>query len=70
MRIFQKLNPTTATQHSINFMLRGAHFLDDIKELKVDKALTTPLKIKNIPTANVFSKYLRKHGTNGEEGMR
>ncbi len=48
----------------------GGRFFDDIKEIKVDCALTTLLKIKNIPTANTFSKYLRKHGINGEEGMR
>ncbi len=48
----------------------GGRFLDDIREIKIDKALTTLLKMKNIPTANAFSKYLRKHGTNGEEGMR
>ena len=48
----------------------GGRFLDDIREIKIDKALTTLLKIKNIPTANAFSKYLRKHGVNGEEGMR
>lgn len=48
----------------------GGRFLDDIREIKIDKALTTLLKIKNIPTANAFSKYLRKHGVLGEEGMR
>ena len=41
-----------------------------IREIKVDKALSTLLKIENIPTANAFSKYLRKHGTDGEDGMR
>ena len=41
-----------------------------MRDRKVDNALTTLLKIKNIPTANAFSKYLRKHGTKGEEGMR
>jgi len=48
----------------------GGRFLDDIREIKVDEALTTLLKIKNIPTANAFSKYLRKHGIKGEDGMR
>jgi hypothetical protein len=34
--------------------------LDDIKEIKVDKALTTLLKIKKIPTANaLYSKSLK-----------
>ncbi len=48
----------------------GGRFLDDIREIRVDKALRTLLKIKKIPTANAFSKYLRKHGNNGEDGMR
>ena len=48
----------------------GGRVLDDIRKIKIDKALKTLLKIKNIPTANAFSKYLVKHGINGEEGMR
>jgi len=48
----------------------GGRFLDDIREIMIDKALTTLLKIKNVPTANAFSKYLRKHGTKGEKGIR
>ena len=44
----------------------GGRFLDDIREIKVDEALITLLKIKNIPTANAFSKYLVRHGTDGE----
>lgn len=48
----------------------GGRVLDDIKEIKVDKALTTLLKIENTPTASAFSKYLRKHGIKGEEGAR
>ena len=48
----------------------GGRFIDDIREIEVDKALTRLLKIQNIPTANAFSKYLRKHGVLGEEGMR
>ncbi len=51
----------------ILMLYSGGRFLDDIREIKTDKALTTLLKIKNIPTANAFSKYLHKHG---EEGMR
>jgi hypothetical protein len=48
----------------------GGRFLDDIKEIRADKALTTLLKIRNIPTANAFSKYLHKHNSNGEDGVR
>ena len=48
----------------------GGRFLDDIREIMIDKALTTLLKIENIPTANAISKYLRKHGSKGEECIR
>ena len=61
---FEFIYPLILMLHS------GGRFLDDIREIKVDKALTTLLKIVNIPTANAFSKYLRKHGAMGEEGMR
>jgi len=61
---FEFIYPLILMLHS------GGRFLDDIREIKVDCALTTLLKIKNIPTANAFSKYLRKHGMIGEEGMR
>jgi len=61
---FEFIYPIILMLHS------GGRFLDDIREIKVDNALTTLLKIKNIPTANAFSKYLRKHGTDGEDGMR
>jgi len=61
---FEFIYPLILMLHS------GGHFLDDIREIKVDKALTTLLKIENIPTANAFSKYLRKHGIEGESGMR
>jgi len=37
---------------------------------KIDKALTTLLKIKNVPTEIAYSKYLRKHGTHGESRIR
>ena len=61
---FEFIYPLILMLHS------GGRFLDDIREIKVDKALTRLLKIQNIPTANAFSKYLRKHGVLGEEGMR
>ena len=48
----------------------GGRVLEDIKEIRLDTALSTLLKMKNIPTASAFTKYLRKHGKNGEEGMR
>jgi hypothetical protein len=61
---FEFIYPLILMLHS------GGRFLDDIREIKIDKALRKLLKIKNIPTPNAFSKYLRKHGINGEEGMR
>jgi len=48
----------------------GGRVLDDIREIKIDKALTTLLKRDNIPTSNAYSKYLRKHSTHGESRMR
>jgi len=50
----------------------GGRFLDDIREIKVDKVktLVALLKIINMPTANAVSKYLRKHGTEGEKVIR
>jgi len=53
---FEFIYPLVLMLHS------GGRVLDDIREIKVDKALTTLLKIENIPTANAVSKYLRKYG--------
>ena len=61
---FEFIYPLILMLHS------GGRFLDDTREIKVDKALTTLLKIENVPTASAFTKYLHKHGTNGEEGMQ
>jgi len=61
---FEYIYPLILMLHS------GGRFLDDIREIKIDYALSTLLKIKNIPTSNAYSKYLRKHGAIGEEGMR
>ena len=61
---FEFIYPLILMLHS------GGRFLDDIREIKVDLALTRLLKIKNIPTASAISKYLVKHGINGEDGMR
>jgi len=64
LRSGQFIYPLILVLHS------GGRVLDDIREIKIDKALTTLLKIENIPTANAVSKYLRKHGTHGESGIR
>ncbi|MDF1874967.1 IS1380 family transposase [Sulfurimonas sp. SAG-AH-194-I05] len=61
---FEFIYPLILMLHS------GGRFLDDIREITIDEALKKLLKIENIPTANAFGKYLRKHGTNGEDGMR
>ncbi len=61
---FEFIYPLILMLHS------GGRFLDDIREIKVDYALARVLKIKNIPTASAISKYLVKHGINGEDGMR
>jgi len=37
----------------------GGRFLDDIREIMIDKALTTLLKIKNIPTVRRTAKMSR-----------
>ncbi len=60
---FEFIYPLILMLHS------GRRFLDDTREIKADKVLTTLLKIENVPTASAFTKYLHKHGTNGEEGM-
>jgi len=49
---FEFLYPFMLMLHS------GGRVLDDIREIKKDKALQIALKIENVPTANAFSKYL------------
>lgn len=48
----------------------GGRVLDDIKEIRLDTALSRLLKMDNIPTASAFTKYLHKHTTVGETGIR
>ena len=61
---FEFIYPLILMLHS------GGRVLDDIREIQVDKALKTLLKIKKIPTPSAYVKYLRKYGTNGEKGIR
>jgi len=61
---FEFIYPLILMLHS------GGRVLDDIKEIRLDTALSTLLKIENIPTAGAFTKYLHKHGTNGEDGIK
>lgn len=48
----------------------GGRVIDDIKEIRMDEALKTILKIDNIPTADAIIKYLHKLGSDGEEAVR
>ena len=61
---FEFIYPLILMLHS------GGRVLDDIKEIRLDTALSTLLKIENIPTASAFTKYLHKHNTIGEDGIR
>jgi len=61
---FEFIYPLILMLHS------GGRVLDDIREIRLDNALSTLLKMKNIPTASAFTKYLHKHGIEGETAMR
>ena len=60
---FEFIYPLILMLHS------GGRVLDDIKEIRLDEALKTLLKIENIPTAGAVTKYLHRHGRAGELGM-
>jgi len=61
---FDYIYPLILMQHS------GGRVIDDIKEIRMDEALKTILKIDNIPTADAIIKYLHKMGKEGEEAVR
>ena len=61
---FEFIYPLMLMLHS------GGRVLDDIKEIRLDEALKTLLKIENIPTAGAVTKYLHRHGLAGELGIR
>lgn len=61
---FEFIYPLILMLHS------GGRVLDDIKEIRLDTALGALLKMKNIPTASAFTKYLHKHGANGQDAIR
>ena len=61
---FEFIYPLILMLHS------GGRFLDDIKEIRSDRALAKLLKIKNIPTPSTYVKYLRKYGLKGENAIR
>jgi hypothetical protein len=60
---FEFIYPLILMLHS------GGRVLDDIKEIRLDEALKTLLKIENIPTAGAVTKYLHRHGSAGEFGI-
>jgi len=61
---FEFIYPLILMLHS------GGRVLDDIKEIRLDEALKTLLKIENIPTASAVTKYLHRHGSAGELGLQ
>ena len=60
---FEFIYPLILMLHS------GGRVLDDMKEIRLDEALKTLLKIENIPTAGAVTKYLHRHGSQGELGI-
>jgi hypothetical protein len=61
---FEFIYPLILMLHS------GGRVLEDIREIRLDIALATLLKMKNIPTASAFTKYFHKHELKGEAGIR
>ena len=61
---FDYIYPIILMQHS------GGRVISDIKEIRMDEALKTILKIDKIPTADAVIKYLHKMGKDGEEAIR
>ena len=47
----------------------GGRVIDDIREIKVDYAVTQSLNIKNIPTASGIIKWLKRTGLAGVYGI-
>lgn len=60
---FEFIYPLVLMLHS------GGRVLDDIKEIKIDKALKQGLNIKNIPTASAITKWLKRTGLMGVIGL-
>lgn len=48
----------------------GGRVINDIREIKLDKALQTILKIDKIPTPSAFSKYLKRLSNDKENGIK
>jgi len=61
---FEFIYPLILMLHS------GGRVLDDIKEIRFDEALQSILKIERIPTAGAFTKYLHRHGLEGDKNIK
>lgn len=60
---FEFIYPLILMLHS------GGRVIDDIREIKIDKALKQSLNIKNIPTASAIIKWLKRTGLQGIIGF-
>ena len=60
---FEFIYPLILMLHS------GGRVLNNIKEIRLDEALKTLLKIEDIPTSGAVTKYLHRHGSAGELGI-
>lgn len=60
---FEFIFPIVLMLHS------GGRVLDDIKEIRLDEALKSLLKVETVPTAGAVTKYLHRHGLAGELGI-
>ena len=57
--------------NSLILMLHsGGRAIEDIKEIKTDKALTKTLKMKNIPASSTILKWLQRTGLMGVYGVQ
>lgn len=60
---FEFIYPLILMLHS------GGRVIDDIREIKIDKALKQTLNIKNIPTSSAIIKWLKRYGLAGVIGI-
>ncbi len=67
---YKAYNPFTFIYSLILMLHSGGRVIEDIKEIRLDTALTTLLKIENIPTASAITKYLHRLGMDGVDGIR
>jgi len=63
-------NPSEYIYPLMLMLHSGGRVLSDIKEIRLDVALRTILKIDNIPTADAMTKFLHKLGSDGEASIR